>query len=831
MSCAACSSRVEKAASSVPGVESCQVNLLTKSMLVSGEADPTAIIAAVEEAGYGAALPSAAPADGPTAASPNPLEDDREARAIKRRLCWSFVFLLALIYLADGHPMWGWPLPHPWNEAPLAQGLAQLLLSAIVLLINHKFFLNGAKGLIHLAPNMDTLVAMGSGISFLYSTGLLFAMTVAELSRQQILSRSLYFESAAMILVFISIGKYLEERAKYRTTSALRELIALTPTMARVSRQGEYREIPIDQVRRDDLFLVKAGEQIPADGVITQGQSSLDESSLNGESLPRDKGPGDEVFTATINLTGPLHCRATRVGSETILAQIISMVSEAVGSKAPIARLADRVAAYFVPIVIALSALTVGTWLLLGQNWSWALTCGIAVLVISCPCSLGLATPVAIMVGSGLGAKYGILFKDAIALEKAGSTQIVACDKTGTLTTGQFQVSNAVPAPKRELNELLQAALDLETLSEHPLARAICAFARTYHLEARKVESFGNHIGHGISAIREGQPLWGGSPAFIEGHCPLPESARESAQRLAEAGQTVVTFADAKGWLGHLALADGVKSDSRTAVAALKELGLRVVMLTGDNQSVAQNVGRELAIDEVRAELLPQHKGEIIAQLQDQAPVAFVGDGINDAPALAKAGVSFAMGSGADIAHSAASIVILPSRLSDVVRAIKLSRATLRTIKQNLFWAFFYNILAIPIAAGILTPWCEYRLSPSLAALAMSLSSFCVVSNALRLRWADLRVHGADSSPATAKDTEEKHIEVNAMQKTMHIEGMMCGHCEARVKKTLEAIEGVRSAIANHTEGTAVVTLETPVADEVLKKAIEAQDYQVTSIE
>ena len=830
MSCAACSARVEKAVSGVEGVSSCSVNLLTNSMGVEGSASPEAIIAAVEAAGYGAARKGAARADSP-AAEEDALRD-RETPVLKRRLLSSLGFLLVLMYISMGHTMWGFPLPAFLDGNPVALGLMELLLAAIVMLINKKFFTSGFRGLLHGAPNMDTLVALGSGVSFAYSTVALFAMTAAvqrgDAAGAHALLHDLYFESAAMILTLITVGKMLEARSKGKTTDALKSLMRLAPQTACVERGGKELSVPIDEVVRGDVFLVRPGESIPVDGVVLSGVSSVNEAALTGESIPVDKAAGDRVSAATVNQSGFLRCEAERVGEDTTLSKIIKMVGDAAATKAPIAKLADRVSGVFVPAVIAVALVTFAIWLLLGKAFGYALSRAIAVLVISCPCALGLATPVAIMVGNGVGAKNGILFKTAVSLEEAGKAQIVVLDKTGTVTNGEPVVTDLLPAEGVSGEELLAAALSLEKKSEHPLARAVTTYAAERGTEGREVEDFSALPGNGLRARLDGVELLGGSLAYISSLASIPPELREKADALSEKGKTPLLFAKGGELLGVIAVADTVKDDAAEAVRELKGMGIHVVMLTGDNARTAAAIGEQVGADEVISGVLPDGKESVIRSLQQRGRVAMVGDGINDAPALTRADIGIAIGAGADVAIDAADVVLMKSRVRDIPAAIRLSRATLTNIKENLFWAFFYNVVCIPLAAGAYARF-GLTLSPMIGAAAMSLSSFCVVSNALRLNLRNIYDPGRDK--AIKKTLGKSDKEETPMTKTMKIEGMMCPHCEARVKKTLEALEAVSSAEVSHVSGSAVVTLAAPVEDEVLKKAVEAQGYDVLGIE
>ena len=842
MSCAACSARVEKAVSAVPGVTSCSVSLLTNSMGVEGTASAEAVVSAVQAAGYGASLKSAPSA--PTAAAQEDALADRETPALKRRLIASLGFLLALMYVSMGHMMWGWPLPACLADNHVAMGLLQMLLTIAVMVINQKFFINGFRSLLHGAPNMDTLVALGAAASFGYSTYALFAMTGAQVRGDAAAvmqyMHEFYFESAAMILALITVGKMLEARSKGKTTDALRSLMKLAPQTATLVRGGQEIAVPIAQVRRGDVFVVRPGESIPVDGVVLEGESAVNESALTGESIPVDKAVGDSVSAATTNQSGFLRCEATRVGEDTTLSQIIRMVSDAAATKAPIAKVADRVSGVFVPTVIALAILTTAVWLLCGQSIGFALARGISVLVISCPCALGLATPVAIMVGNGLGAKNGILFKTAVSLEETGKTEIVALDKTGTITQGEPRVTDVLPAEGMTQGALLSLAAALEQRSEHPLARAVMMRAEEDGLTVAPVGDFRALPGNGLTATLSGETLLGGSLSFVSSQVDVPRSIRQKAEALAEEGKTPLLFAQAGRLAGVIAVADVIKADSPAAIAALRNMGIRVVMLTGDNEKTARAIGRLAGVDEVIAGVLPEGKESVIRRLQAQGKVAMVGDGINDAPALTRADIGIAIGAGTDVAIDAADVVLMKSRLSDVPAAIRLSRATLRNIHENLFWAFFYNVIGIPLAAGVWIPLFGWTLNPMFGAAAMSLSSFCVVSNALRLNLFKLRDPKHDhkhrkkpastnTAPTEEKTTMEKEKE--PMKKTMKIEGMMCAHCEATVKKALEAIPEVVDAEVSHTAGTAVVTLQSPVDDAALKKAVEDKDYKVLGIE
>ena len=850
MSCAACSARVEKAVKKVPGVTSCSVSLLTNSMGVEGTASPAAIISAVQEAGYGASPKSDTSHKASDTNADLDALADHETPKLKRRLIASLGFLLVLMYFSMGHMMWGWPLPHWFDGNHIAMGLVQLILAGIVMVINQKFFISGFKGLIHGAPNMDTLVALGSMASYVWSTYALFAMTDAQLHGNDALvmhyMMEFYFESAAMILTLITVGKMLEARSKGKTTDALKSLMKLAPKTATLVREGAEVTVSIADVQKGDVFVVRPGENIPVDGVVLEGISAVNESALTGESIPVDKAVGDRVSAATTNQSGFLRCEATRVGEDTTLSQIIKMVSDAAATKAPIAKIADTVSGYFVPAVISIAVLTTIVWLLLGRELGYALARGISVLVISCPCALGLATPVAIMVGNGLGARNGILFKTAASLEAAGRTQIVALDKTGTITEGAPRVTDLLPAEGVSETELLTLAAALESRSEHPLAKAVLAYSEAKAITPPTVTDFAALPGNGLAAKLDGVDIFGGSASFIQSKLSLPAALTQQAEQLAAEGKTPLFFGGAGRLLGVIAVADTIKADSPEAIRQLQNMGIRVVMLTGDNQRTADAIGRQAGVDEVIAGVLPDGKEAVIRQLQASGKVAMVGDGINDAPALTRADTGIAIGAGTDVAIDAADVVLMNSRLSDVPAAIRLSRAALRNIHENLFWAFIYNIIGIPLAAGLFIPF-GLTLNPMFGAAAMSLSSFCVVSNALRLNLFDLHSTKHDhkkASPAavsaqsaaennTPSDTEapDGKMEDDPMKKTLNVEGMMCCHCEARVKKALEAIPGVSEAVASHTDGTAVVTLTEDVADDVLKNAVEAQDYKVTGIQ
>ena len=832
MSCAACSARVEKAVGQVPGVTSCSVSLLTNSMGVEGTASPEAVIKAVQDAGYGASEKGASKQSASMAENEKALED-HATPALKRRLIWSVGFLIVLMYFSMGHMMWGWPLPRFYNDNHVAMGLTQLLLTVIIMVINQKFFISGFKSLWHRAPNMDTLVALGATAAFVYSTYALFAMTGAQvrgdMDAVMDYMMDFYFESAAMILTLITVGKMLEARSKGKTTDALKSLMKLAPKTATVVRDGQEVTVPVEQVQRDDVFVVRPGESIPVDGVVIEGTSAVNESALTGESVPADKTPGDAVSAATVNQSGFLRCRATRVGEDTTLSQIIQMVSDAAATKAPIAKIADQVSGVFVPAVIGIALVTTIVWLLIGKPVGYALARGISVLVISCPCALGLATPVAIMVGSGLGAKNGILFKTAASLEETGRIEIVALDKTGTITSGEPKVTDILPAEGVSAEELLRLANTLERKSEHPLAKAILEYAKEQNVAADEVADFQALPGNGLTARLDGKALCGGNDTFIGTTAPVSAEMKAQAAALAEAGKTPLWFSYDGRLLGVVAVADVIKEDSPQAVRELQNMGIRVVMLTGDNERTAKAIGAQAGVDQVIAGVLPDGKEREIRKLKTEGKVAMVGDGINDAPALTRADIGVAIGAGTDVAIDAADVVLMKSRLSDVPAAIRLSRATLRNIHEDLFWAFFYNAIGIPLAAGVFIPL-GLTLNPMFGAAAMSLSSFCVVSNALRLNLFKLRDARHDHKHVKhSKKHEEK--EKNEMEKTLKITGMMCGHCEARVKKALEAVEGVAEAKVSHESGAAVVTLNVPVEDAVLKKAVEDQDYKVTAID
>ena len=882
MSCAACSSRVEKAVSKVPGVTACSVSLLTNSMGVEGDVPPETVIHAVEDAGYGASLKGqGAAAQAQSASEAEDALKDRETPVLKHRLIASLGFLAVLMYMSMGHMMWGWPLPHFMDGNHVAMGLLQLLLAGIIMVINQKFFISGFKGLLHRAPNMDTLVALGSGASFIYSTYALFAMTDAQLKGNDTAVMSymheFYFESAAMILALITVGKMLEARSKGKTTDALKGLMKLAPKTAVIIRDGVEKKVPIEEVKKGDVFVVRPGENIPVDGVVLEGASAVNEAALTGESIPVDKAQGDPVSAATVNQSGYLRCEATRVGEDTSLSQIIRMVSDAAATKAPIAKIADRVSGVFVPAVITIAVVTTIIWLLAGQTFGFALARGISVLVISCPCALGLATPVAIMVGNGMGAKNGILFKTAVSLEETGKMDIVALDKTGTITSGEPRVTDVIPSGGVTEKELVSLALSLEKKSEHPLAKAVLLYAKEQQVDAPEAADFQALPGNGLSGTLNGASLAGGSFSYISGHTTVSAQEQASFERLASEGKTPLCFMKNGRLAGMIAVADVIKEDSPQAVKELQNMGIRVVMLTGDNERTARAIGAQAGVDEVIAGVLPDGKESVIRSLKEQGKVAMVGDGINDAPALTRADIGIAIGAGTDIAIDAADVVLMKSRLSDVPAAIRLSRATLRNIHENLFWAFFYNVVGIPLAAGLWYPIFGWKLNPMFGAAAMSLSSFCVVTNALRLNL--FKMHDASKDhpmrkraekaankggekaenagavrmgaedtqsigqTANGNETVSKEMQKSenqknninmegiTMTKTMNIEGMMCGHCEARVKKALEALAGVESAEVSHEKGTAVVSMSADVADDTLKEAVEAQDYKVDSIQ
>ncbi|MDY2679860.1 MAG: heavy metal translocating P-type ATPase [Lentihominibacter sp.] len=839
MSCAACSSRVEKAVSKLPGVESCSVSLLTNSMGVEGTASAGEIIEAVEKAGYSAAERGTAgdagrSEAGAAAAAPDTsMLDDKETPLMKRRLIASVIVLAVLMYFSMGEMMWGWPVPEAMENNHVAMGLLQMLLTAVIMVINQKFFVSGFRGIIHRAPNMDTLVALGAGAAFVYSTYALFAMTGAQEAGDQetvmMYMHDFYFESAGMILTLITVGKLLEARSKGRTTDALRSLMELTPQTAVVIRDGQEMEVPVGQVKKGDIFAVRPGEKIPVDGIVTEGTSAVNEAALTGESIPVDKMPGDNVSAATVNQSGYLRCEATRVGEDTTLSQIIRMVSDAAATKAPAAKAADKVSGIFVPVVIVIALITFVVWMLAGQTVGYALARSISVLVISCPCALGLATPVAIMAGNGMGARNGILFKTAAALEETGKAAAVILDKTGTVTKGEPEVTDTIPADGITCEELMKLAYSLEAKSEHPLARAIVSAAGAMGLRAADVEDFKALPGNGLTAKLDGCTLSGGNLRFAESQFGVTEAMKTTAAELASAGKTPLFFGRNSQPAGIIAVADVIKDDSAEAVRELQGMGIDVVMLTGDNQQTAEAVGKQAGINRVIADVLPDGKEKVVRDIQKTGRVIMVGDGINDAPALTRADIGIAIGAGTDVAIDAADVVLVKSRLADVPAAIRLSRAALRNIHQNLFWAFFYNVIGIPLAAGVWIPLLGWQLNPMFAAAAMSLSSFCVVTNALRLNLLDIR--NPEHDRKRINKTKIKNKEEKQMKKTMKIEGMMCAHCEARVKKSLEALPEVESAEVSHEKGTAVVSLKDDLTDDALKKTVEEQDYTVTSIE
>ena len=827
MSCAACSSRVEKAVSSLPGINSCNVSLLTNSMTVEGNADSRDIIAAVEKAGYKARLEKEQEGrEGKDSFSP-----DEETAKLKRRLTASLVFLVILMYFSMGHMMWGWPIPRFMEGNHIAMGLLQLILTAAVMVINQKFFISGFKGLIHRAPNMDTLVAIGAAAAFIYSTAALFLMTDAQLegdiSSVEGYMHEFYFESAAMILTLITVGKMLEARSKGKTTDAIRRLMSLAPEKATVIRGDREVIVPVAQVKKGDIFVLRPGERVPVDGTIVEGKSAIDESALTGESIPAEKGEGDSVSAATINTSGYLKCRAVRVGEDTTLAQIVRLVSDAAATKAPVAKIADKVSGIFVPAVMAISLLTLAVWLAAGQSMGFALARGISVLVISCPCALGLATPVAIMAGSGKGARSGILFKTAAAMEETGKIQIVALDKTGTVTKGHPEVADIVTAESVHEEQLLRLAFDLESRSEHPLAVAIVEEASRRGMEAAEVSEFEALPGRGLVAVREGRVIAGGNLQFISSKAEVTKNISAEARRISSQGKTPLFFSEDGKMIGMIAVADSIKEDSHKAVEELENMGIKVVMLTGDNEAAARSIGEKAGISRVIAQVLPSEKEKVIRTLQKQGKTAMVGDGINDAPALTRADVGIAIGAGTDIAVDAADVVLMKNSLRDVPAAIRLSRSALKIIHENLFWAFIYNVVGIPLAAGVFISALGWQLNPMFAAAAMSLSSFCVVTNALRLNLVNVYDERKDHKIKSRKKRKEDKL----MEKTMKIEGMMCGHCEATVKKTLESIEGVESAEVSHEKGTAVVICSSELENEVLRQAVEEQDYRVTAIE
>lgn len=852
MSCAACSARVEKAVSKVDGVTSCSVSLLTNSMGVEGSATDAQIVEAVEQAGYGAS-PKGTATESENNKANNSLEQlkaaqdalvDRETPKLVNRLIASLIFLVVLMYFSMGHMMWGWPLPEFFNGNHVAMGLLQLLLTVAVMVINQKFFISGFKGLIHGAPNMDTLVALGSAASFGYSVYALFAMTAAQVNGDMdaVMSymHEFYFESAAMILALITVGKMLEAHSKGKTTDALKSLMQLAPKTATVVRDGVEQEISVDAVKKGDIFVVRPGENIPVDGEIIDGTTAVNESALTGESIPVDKQPKDAVSAATVNQSGFIKCRATRVGEDTTLSQIIQMVSDAAATKAPIAKIADRVSGVFVPAVITIAIITIIAWLIAGETVGFALARGISVLVISCPCALGLATPVAIMVGNGKGAKSGILFKTAASLEATGRTQIVALDKTGTITSGEPKVTDIVPdetffeGTGNNAGKLLAIAASVEAKSEHPLAKAIMERAKTDEIAVAEVTDFSAVVGNGLTATLAGKMIKAGNLAFVSKFVKVSDDMRAKAVEFSKVGKTPLFFAADDRLCGIIAVADTIKKDSPEAVRQLKNMGIRVVMLTGDNEQTANAIGKQAGVDEVIAGVLPDGKEAVIRKLKKQGRVAMVGDGINDAPALTRADMGIAIGAGSDVAIDAADVVLMKSRLIDVPAAVRLSRATLTNIHENLFWAFFYNVIGIPLAAGLWYPLLRWKLNPMFGAAAMSLSSFCVVTNALRLNLCRVYdpKHDRKATPDRKNKTDKPNeSEEKSMTKTMNIEGMMCGHCEARVKKALEALDAVSEAAVSHESGTAVVTLSSDISDEKLKETVEAEDYKVTSIQ
>ena len=849
MSCAACSSRVEKAASKVEGVENCSVSLLTNSMGVEGTASDEAVIKAVEDAGYGASLKTSHTASDKSGtsqksgsqgmyASQDDMLKDRVTPVLKKRLITSVGFLIVLMYISMGHMMWGWPLPSILEGNHVAMGLIQMLLTIIIMVINQKFFISGFRGLLHKAPNMDTLVALGSGAAFVYSTYALFAMTDAQVRMDMDgvmhYMHEFYFESAAMILTLITVGKMLEAHSKGKTTDAIKSLMKLAPKTANIIRDGSELNVPVENVKKGDIFIVRPGENIPVDGIVVEGSSAVNEAALTGESIPVDKSAGDNVSAATLNQSGFLKCEASRVGEDTTLSQIIQMVSDAAATKAPIAKIADRVSGVFVPAVITIALITIAVWLIAGQSVGFALARGISVLVISCPCALGLATPVAIMVGNGMGAKNGMMFKTASSLEETGKIDIVALDKTGTITSGEPKVTDIICADGFGKNDLLENAYSIEMLSEHPLAKAVTGYVkdnkRDIFNKKYNITEFQALAGNGLSGINGEDKITGGSLKFMSNTVNVPKEMDKKAQELAEQGKTPLLFAKNDKLLGIIAVADVIKEESGQAVKELHDMGVRVVMLTGDNERTAKAIGRQAGVDEVIAGVLPDGKEAVIRKLKESGKVAMVGDGINDAPALTRADIGIAIGAGTDIAIDAADIVLMKSRLTDVSAAIRLSRATLRNIHENLFWAFFYNIIGIPLAAGVWIPLFGWTLNPMFGAAAMSLSSCCVVTNALRLNLFKVYDASHDRKRVKKHDNNKNRKGEKNMEKTLNIEGMMCGHCEARVKKALEALAQVDEAVVSHESGTAVVKLNVDVDNAVLKEAVEAQDYKVTGI-
>lgn len=849
MSCAACSSRVEKAVSKVEGVENCSVSLLTNSMGVEGTASDEAVIKAVEDAGYGASLKTSHTASDKSGtsqksgsqgmyASQDDMLKDRVTPVLKKRLITSVGFLIVLMYISMGHMMWGWPLPSILEGNHVAMGLIQMLLTIIIMVINQKFFISGFRGLLHKAPNMDTLVALGSGAAFVYSTYALFAMTDAQVRMDMDgvmhYMHEFYFESAAMILTLITVGKMLEAHSKGKTTDAIKSLMKLAPKTANIIRDGSELNVPVENVKKGDIFIVRPGENIPVDGIVVEGSSAVNEAALTGESIPVDKSAGDNVSAATLNQSGFLKCEASRVGEDTTLSQIIQMVSDAAATKAPIAKIADRVSGVFVPAVITIALITIAVWLIAGQSVGFALARGISVLVISCPCALGLATPVAIMVGNGMGAKNGMMFKTASSLEETGKIDIVALDKTGTITSGEPKVTDIICADGFGKNDLLENAYSIEMLSEHPLAKAVTGYVkdnkRDIFNKKYNITEFQALAGNGLSGINGEDKITGGSLKFMSNTVNVPKEMEKKAQELAEQGKTPLLFAKNDKLLGIIAVADVIKEESGQAVKELHDMGVRVVMLTGDNERTAKAIGRQAGVDEVIAGVLPDGKEAVIRKLKESGKVAMVGDGINDAPALTRADIGIAIGAGTDIAIDAADIVLMKSRLTDVSAAIRLSRATLRNIHENLFWAFFYNIIGIPLATGVWIPLFGWTLNPMFGAAAMSLSSFCVVTNALRLNLFKVYDASHDRKRVKKHDNNKNSKGEKNMEKTLNIEGMMCGHCEARVKKALEALAQVDEAVVSHESGTAVVKLNVDVDNAVLKEAVEAQDYKVTGI-
>ena len=849
MSCAACSSRVEKAVSKVEGVKNCSVSLLTNSMGVEGTASDEAVIKAVEDAGYGASLKTSHTASDKSGtsqksgsqgmyASQDDMLKDRVTPVLKKRLITSVGFLIVLMYISMGHMMWGWPLPSFLEGNHVAMGLIQMLLTIIIMVINQKFFISGFKGLLHKAPNMDTLVALGSGAAFVYSTYALFAMTDAQVRMDMDgvmhYMHEFYFESAAMILTLITVGKMLEAHSKGKTTDAIKSLMKLAPKTANIIRDGSELNVPVENVKKGDIFIVRPGENIPVDGIVVEGSSAVNEAALTGESIPVDKSAGDNVSAATLNQSGFLKCEALRVGEDTTLSQIIQMVSDAAATKAPIAKIADRVSGVFVPAVITIALITIAVWLIAGQSVGFALARGISVLVISCPCALGLATPVAIMVGNGMGAKNGMMFKTASSLEETGKIDIVALDKTGTITSGEPKVTDIICADGFGKNDLLENAYSIEMLSEHPLAKAVTGYVKDNKSDIfnkkYNITEFQALAGNGLSGINGEDKITGGSLKFMSNTVNVPKEMDKKAQELAEQGKTPLLFAKNDKLLGIIAVADVIKEESGQAVKELHDMGVRVVMLTGDNERTAKAIGRQAGVDEVIAGVLPDGKEAVIRKLKESGKVAMVGDGINDAPALTRADIGIAIGAGIDIAIDAADIVLMKSRLTDVSAAIRLSRATLRNIHENLFWAFFYNIIGIPLAAGVWIPLFGWTLNPMFGAAAMSLSSFCVVTNALRLNLFKVYDASHDRKRVKKHDNNKNSKGEKNMEKTLNIEGMMCGHCEARVKKALEALAQVDEAVVSHESGTAVVKLNVDVDNAVLKEAVEAQDYKVTGI-